>query len=150
MKVEGRIRPAEAGDEGLIFSSWLNSYRDKMATKRGGQEPLCFVPPEVYFDKQRELIARLLHRKTTGVLCFANQEHADQVYGWACFETVAPWVLHYVCVRKLWRHMGVARELMKKANWGFGKEDFYYTHHTHHMVHIAPKWRALYNPYLAR
>jgi GNAT superfamily N-acetyltransferase len=150
MKVEGRIRPAEAGDEGLLFSSWLNSYRDKMATAREGQAPLCFIPSEAYFNGQRALIADILRRKTTRVLCFVNQEHTDQVYGWACFEQRNPWTLHYVCVRKLWRHMGVAGELLAAANPRFRQDTIAYTHHTHHMVHIAPKWRALYNPYLAR
>lgn len=131
------IRPARAGDERLILSSWLESFRDCSRTAN-------LVPKPFYFPLQREVSTALLRRGEVLVAC--NPMDADQIFGWAVVERIArkP-VLHYVYVKQLFRRMGIASALLNAADCVGG----FYTHHTVHAPAISRRFRLTLNPYLA-
>ena len=97
------IRPADSGDVGLIYSSWLKSYWDARPPALRG------VPREVFFSDHGHhgVITRLLPRSSVLVAC--EPEDPSEIYGWLC---ASPRALHYVYVKELWRRKHVATRLI--------------------------------------
>jgi hypothetical protein len=97
------IRLADESDQGLIFSSWLKSYR-KSASTLG-------LTNEIYFDGQREIIRRLLSKAQVRLL--VSRDDPSHIYGWACMDLTGNLpVLHYVYIKHTYRKLGLTRLLL--------------------------------------
>lgn len=102
------LRPATAGDLGLVYSSWMRSYWDAKPASLAG------VPRELYFSDagHHGVIDRLLRRPDAILSVACDTKDHDEIYGWACWSARA---LHYVYVKELWRRKGVASALVAKG-----------------------------------
>ncbi len=103
------FRPAIAGDMGLVYGSWLSSFR--MSHHAG------LVPMATYGAVYTEAIRLLLARPAVVVTVAyhpGEQAGAADLYGWACIERPAgsP-VVHYCYVIEGYRRRGLARKLIE-------------------------------------
>lgn len=74
----------------------------------------------------------------------------DEIAGWLCWErNGGELVVHFAYTQKLYRKMGVARELLKHAGWAPG-EELTATHITHvytDWTDVRVKYRISNDPY---
>lgn len=112
------VRTLEDGDVGLIYDSWLKSYKGANDRHESG------LPDWIYFDHYRGIIDQLLARAEIAVLCDLND--TDFIYGWLCYELPGPFgVIHYVFVKKDYRRLGFATKLIVES--GLQLEAMVYT-----------------------
>lgn len=137
-KMGYQIRPAKSTDINRIYSDWLRSYRQNSTSMKE-------LPEKVFFDEHRRVINGIL--KTGTVLVLADCADDYVVAGFICFESD---VLHYIYVKKDFRKLGLASELMEAANFKRGRELL-----TSHSVYsFAPvqffkNYLTTFNPYKA-
>ena len=99
------------------------------------------------FDDHKELLARLITRAPPIIAC--EPEHPEQAFGWICGEHVGKKaVLHFVYVRKTWRRLGLATQLMKITFPALGKETVYITHPSRSLSYHRDRWMLKFNPYM--
>ena len=115
------LRPLRDEDLALVYSSWLHDHERSAMTLFADPNNERYVsvgcPRDAYFAAQKRLIAGILARPNVRVLVACDAEDHDQVFGWACWETVqgVP-VVHYVFTKRPFRRMGVARRLWNVIN----------------------------------
>jgi GNAT superfamily N-acetyltransferase len=135
-----RIRPMEPMDARFIVGSWLDSYRKGDRASAWAAR----IPGPVYYPHQREVIGRCLERSTIRVACHVEDE--GQILGWAAVErTRSAAILHYVYVKQVFRHLGVAHALLDELH----VHDGFTSHLTEGGRALAADRRLLFNPYLA-
>lgn len=100
-EVTFHIRDAIAPDLGFIIDTWLKSYWDAPAVRGMTRDDYYAV----FKPRVREILAR--PNVTVRVMCPDGDD--DTVIGWAALEDVC---LHYVFVRREFRHNGFARQLV--------------------------------------
>lgn len=120
------LRPAEPGDMGLVYDSWLKSYRfrEKDADSRrpcskcsrpprrevSGGDANAEIRSEDYFRFQRQRIDIILANK--GYVVIAHPAETPAVIAaWACLDQ-DPNIVHYVYTREAYRERGYARLLV--------------------------------------
>lgn len=127
--VNFEIRAMATGDVGLIFNSWLRSFRKSQDMEH-----------KAYFLFQHRLIEEILRR--SNVLLAVSEDDPDQIFGWVCFEDREEgFTIHYVYVKATFRKLGIGRALvdsLPEAEW--------FTHKTYGSAFFG----ADYNPYLVR
>lgn len=102
------FRSANAGDEAIVFKSWLLGHR------KGGDWPPRLASRR-YFEEHKATIARLLADGYALIAC--NAERPAHVLGFAVHA--APAVLHWIYVKQAMRGAGIGRHLLKRAGlWG--------------------------------
>ncbi len=101
-----RIRPAAAGDRNFIVRGWVSEMR-RAAYAR-------YVPADVYWPSQHELIARLLDDANVIVAC--DPDDAHHLYGCTVWSEppLGP-VMHWLYVKGDFRRMGLAGSLLTAA-----------------------------------
>lgn len=130
---EVHIRPATEGDLPFIVDSWMRSYSKSVTVAR-----------PIYDRFQRELIERLLKASTVLVAC--NSESPSQLFGYVVAQRRgAVVVLHYVYVKQIFRHFGIAAALLSHVG---AQGRCQYTHRTKKGESLARKLGAHFNPYL--
>lgn len=140
------VRPMQAGDAGLVYDSWLKSYR---AAKRQQVEadPAALFNARKYDSSQGQLIDRLLQRSAVIVLCSPSDE--SEVFGYVVFERLGTRaVLHWLYVKHPFRQLGFARRLFNAA-----RGDCALTTHSHATPLgqvLAKKWGSSFYPQLSR
>lgn len=134
-----RIRKASEADVNFIFSSWLKSYRQSQACRN--------VANTVYYTEHHKVIERLLQSCDVYVAC-SDTDVAD-IYGFSCGEVVGGiFVLHYIYVKHAFRQMGLGTQLLQVFQHNADSAAMY-THHTRPADDLAPRYRFVYNPYIA-
>jgi GNAT superfamily N-acetyltransferase len=98
-----KLRPGTEEDHAFILSSWLKAYFD------------CgnhyYRPPKkIFFEKHADKVKEHL---AGHVIVATTEEDPSQIIGYAVHSSG---VLHFVYVKSLFRKMGVARELIRKAS----------------------------------
>ncbi len=132
------VRPAEEGDTSLVFNSWLRSYRSSPR--------VAGTPSALYYRYHHELVARLLERDESAVLCACDPRRSQKVHGWLCFEWAGSvLVVHYAYVKQIWRHKGIARLLADAAGFEPGIS-VAYTFESKAAPHVARLVGAEYVP----
>lgn len=131
-----KIRLAKESDINFVLSTWLRSYYD--ALRHYSQRAKAgFVPSnDIFFKEHQEKIKNRL--KSSQVLICTAPDEDDQIIGYLVFEDDC---LHFCYVKNVFRKMGVAKELKKKA--GTLKN---YSHHTTYSRYLAKG--LVFNPYL--
>lgn len=102
--LEIKIRPPDLSDTGLIFNSWLKSYRNSDFAKHQ-----CNA---VYFGSYKLIVQQLISRSLVYVAC--DPKDYTHVYGYIVYEELPKnnLLLHYVYVKHTYRKMGVAQKLL--------------------------------------
>lgn len=121
------IREGTEHDTSLVYSSWLRSYYPSNAV-RG-------VTRDLYYKEQHRIIERLL--ESADLTIVADKSDPDNIIGWMLSDH--GW-LHYIFVKKDYRHMGMAKKLLSTEEW------IGCTHETPEFKKIN-KQQITYNPY---
>ena len=133
------MRPANEGDVGFIFNSWLKSFRNSEFPNS--------ITNEIYFSEHHKVIERIF--KFYDVIIACNDSDPSQIYGFMCAGyTDNVFTLHYVYVKHTFRRMGIAKALATSFNFN----PSYASVHTHTCKIakiLAPKYNMMYHPYLA-
>ena len=110
------VRPAQESDRGFIFSTWMNAlyYGNRW---RKDSEKVPGAPIDLYgemdeklfFQCYRQVIDKILSKKTTSAVIACLSDDADSILGYAITE---PEVLHFVFVKEAWRRIGIAKAIV--------------------------------------
>lgn len=128
------VRVAKLEDLPFIYSTWLRSYRHASQFARK-------IKNEVFYDMHHKVIDRFIARGGEVYVAHPKGE-PDVILGYLCMDTTAP-IAQYIYVKKPFRKMGIAKELIKD------KDIKMFTHWTSDTDWISKKLPELiYNPYL--
>lgn len=120
-------------DENFIFATWLRCYKHSSAFARR-------VPDKTFYLHHHAVVAGILDRAEVTVATLADSD--STIIGYSVRE---PGVLHFVYVKKAFRRMGVATQLLA----GTDVNGCVFTHWTEGWDLLSKKWpNAQYNPYL--
>lgn len=97
-----KLRSGTLDDINLVFSSWLDGLRF-------GNWVYGLIDKAVYYQTQHKVIEYLLARPTVSVRVACLADAPDVIIGYSVFENNK---LHWIYVKKKWRGIGVARDLM--------------------------------------
>ena len=128
------IREFDPHDMGLIYQSWLRSYRFSDFARA--------IRVSIYFSEHRHVVDSLVN--TAKIVCAVNPEDPTHIYGWACMDLSGQLpIVHYVFIKPPYRGFGIAKLLLK----GIQGRPFLFTH----MTHIINRARVpgTYVPHLA-
>ncbi len=129
-------RKISSADHPLVYKSLLRSYKKLGAGATG-------IDREVYFKHHAIIVENIL--KEDG-LCAVSPEDDDLIYGYILFNK-DKMRLHYVYVKEVFRHMGIAGFLLSEINPN--NEPLTMTHRTSlFRDFLEPKGHYIYNPYL--
>jgi len=132
------FRTLGQGDVNFLASSWKKSYAVSPQVQ--------LVPPPLYFDRQNELIARILENANAIVACAPSAP--EDIYGYIVFEIKDNcYVFHYAYVKHTFRDLNVFSSLLLSTGWQPGTPSFY-THMTPMSVRMSILMNAIYNPYI--
>lgn len=94
------FRPAQESDYPLIYATWLRSlYYGSPHYKQMDRKD--------FFDSYKQVIALRLNTSKVTVCCLT--EDPDVVLG---YSVKADDVLHWVYVKRAWRQLGIAKQLI--------------------------------------
>jgi ribosomal protein S18 acetylase RimI-like enzyme len=95
-------RPAKTSDLPYIFNSMLKAMRVYFPHLR----------TSAFFDAYKPKVQRLVGESNIQVACFEKDQ--DLIYGYVIYSMIDDiLVLHWVNVKKPFRRMGIAKELLK-------------------------------------
>jgi hypothetical protein len=148
------IRKAENSDRAFIYDSWMHAYARGNAVNG--------MDPKIYRTMYHKVIDELLETSTTVVLTHPDPEDPtnkakDQLVGWGCFQDARPaGVVHFIYVKRAFRNMGFAREMLKFVFGGEIPKLIFVTHFTgftkfvmRHAAEAYPDVQVIYNPFIA-
>lgn len=106
-----RLRIAVREDEPSIYSDWLKSAR-KARTFHG-------VTSQVFYFWMHAIIETLLDDASVTWLVACASDDPTKIYGWLCGHRATTLagdqsVVHYVYVKKLYRRVGIATNLLER------------------------------------
>jgi len=131
-----KIRSVEKNDYPLIFNSWLKSL----------SKSFSLMDKDMYYQGQHRLIERLLQTSKCHVA--VDSEDESIIVGYLVESALQDVnVVHYIYVKKDFRNMGIAENLLENANIHKGS-NIIYTHATVSGVALAQVYGAFYNPFL--
>ena len=121
------VRPMEPGDEPLVFSSWLKSFRGAVRMPK--------TDFYTYYHAQVELI---MSRPDVLVTCAVAPSDPSMVLGWLCSERTPSFaIVHYAYTKDIYRKQGILWLLLKHAC--IGREDpIIYTYQSKGAKKVAP------------
>lgn len=94
------IRDGTPGDFNFIFSTWLKGLRY-------GNELYKLIDPTIYFKQYHKVLELLLKSAHIKIACL--KDDPDTILGYAVSTGAC---LHWIFVKKAWRGIGIARNLM--------------------------------------
>jgi len=133
---EFEVRLSEPEDLNFIFATWLRSYRYSSSFAKR-------ISNDTFYTWHHKVIERILGRGALiSVVC--PKGDPSVILGYACAEMYeGKPVIHFIYVKKAFRKMGAAKELLKDINEGL------FTHWTQDSEWIVKKYpKFMYNPYL--
>lgn len=95
-------RLAQESDHPLIYATWLKS-------QYYGNAWFKAIEKSIFYGGYKAVVGQRLATATVVVSCLESDP--DVVLGYACFSPDGT-VLHYVYVKKAWRQLGIAKELV--------------------------------------
>ncbi len=138
MSVEIDFREASPKDVDFIKSSYLRSFRVCGDNTR--------MTNDVYYYNYGKVIERLMSRCKCLIAC--DVEDGFHIYGYVLYEMIddVP-VVHYVYVKYTFRHLGIAKSLVKEAI-GETCTTIAKSHVARIYDHLKKKHDIHYNPFL--
>lgn len=144
------VMPAVLDDLPFIQDSWCASYAQSPA--------VINIDPQIFKIEQRALIAGLLTRGRVAVARPRSHVYIDgrpskgtDIIGWVAYEFDAishtP-ICHYTYVKKVFRGMGVASNLLLEAMAVTKETTVFCTHFTPVVRALQTKTNLFFNPYV--
>ena len=125
-QLEVRIRPADEGDNNLIYSSWLKSYAGLNKD----------IPRLVTFKIHAPVVQRILERSITLVAC--DKHDGENVYAWLTAERKPKFlILHFAYTKAAFRRWGLQKALAAAFDYKRGEQIM-----SSHRSHIFKKLRS--------
>jgi hypothetical protein len=133
------IRPAEAGDEGFLYRTWLEGHR--VGSPAFGLR----IRKTAYFKLHHPLVERILSRSRIWIAC--SYSDPDVIAGYIVAEP--PGVLHWVFIREGFKRMGLMRLLITAAGLPSNLEGVEFSHDSaDYYRHLRSRFpKAIFNPY---
>lgn len=137
------FRLAAESDLAYVYGAWLSSFYDAHASG-----PL---DEDLYKTAYRAAIRRLIAKPTVTIHVAFVVERPDQIIGFVCADS--SWhnlrVVHFLCVKLLYRRQGLGRALMKAAGIN-PSEPFHFTYKTAVTSRLLKSWKGRFDPLLVR
>jgi hypothetical protein len=118
-------------DKNFICATWLNSY---FTSSRFAKR----ITHRIFKDYHSEVIERILTNPKTEVLIASSIDDPDTIFGYLVFQKYKTPILHYVYVKHAFKKMGIAAELIQKADVGF--PNIIVTHWTFDLEDVLDKY----------
>lgn len=132
------LRGVTQEDWAYLYATWLKHYKfSSDFAKR--------IPHSIFFHKHHLLIGSILRKKETVTLIAYPKDSPEIIVGYITYEkpSTRP-VIHFIYVKRAFRKMGVARELIEVLDLSRGV----FTHWTEDTDWIVRKVPSLqYDPY---
>lgn len=132
------IRKAQPTDIPFIYSSWLKSFRHNSLLGKSS------IRTSVFYENYREILDFLLAKSNILVACLSDEP--EVILGYLVYE---PEIVHYSFVKEPFRHLGIATNLLAKADLPSFKP-VCYSHLTSGLSRtISEKYpNFIYNPFV--
>lgn len=98
------FRDSIEADHNFIYASWLRGLRH-------GNPHFELIDGEAYFKNHHEVIKSILDDFEVTIRIACLKESPDVILGYAVFKDDR---LDWVFIKKSWRHIGLARDLVPK------------------------------------
>ncbi len=132
-----QLRQATQNDFNFIASSYLKSYRFGPETKH--------LINDIYYDVYKDKLNQMLETGSVTIAC--SDEDPDQILGYLISGQVhGRSILHYVYVKHLFRHLGVAKTLLQATIPGWGVRMTLCTHTARRFADLRDKYKLVYSP----
>ena len=106
--VIARIRPFRESDSATVATDWLKSFH---LSHYAGP-----IPMDLYWPTYRTIVNRLMWSPRVTVLMACSPTDDAQTFGWiACERKIQP-LIHFIYVKQVFRHQGIAKMLMAAAD----------------------------------
>lgn len=125
------IRDMQPEDKNFIYASWLRGLYY-------GESWFSLIPKNEFMQHYHKVIDFILNKPTVTIKIACLKEDADVILGYAVFEKDK---LHWVFVKKNWRTIGIARDLVPSTTKTV-------THLTKVGVSILHKHNLSFNPFV--
>lgn len=125
------IRPMTNDDKNFVYASWLRGLYY-------GETWYSEVPKTIFMENYHKVIDFILDSKSTSVKISCLKEDPSVILGYAVLNNTNG--LHWVFVRKAWRNIGIAKDLVKSVS--------YCTHLTKVGMSIMKKKGWVFNPFI--
>ena len=130
------FRPATTDDVGYIFQTWLFEYHKT--------HPFNMIPTPIYKDVQAKVIYSLLAKTPTVVCCLDDDPNQIVGYLVAAPHDDSNILIHYGCVKAIYRRMGIMKELLKQYN--SENKNLICTHYFQLFKQLKDKYHLVYDP----
>lgn len=134
--IEIEVRGAYPSDLEYLLKTWLRTH---FRSSRFAEH----IPKEIYYPKHHAMIERILLKSKTSILIAHPQGEPDILLGYLVCENQIDPVVHFIFVKKQFRLLGIAKQMLKKASIDKG----YFTHWTKWTDHTWGKHSLTYDPY---
>ena len=96
------VRKGDTSDTNFIYATWLRGlyYGDTWFSE---------IPKQIFMENYHNIITSILNNPATTVLVMCLKEDHEVVVGYAIIK---PGALVWMFIKKAWRGMGLARELV--------------------------------------
>ena len=121
-------------DTNFILNSWVKSYEVSDWAKH--------LNLGLFRVKHRSFIEKIIDRPDVDIHIAVNKHDTDQIYGYAIGQPED--CLHFIYCKKVFRGMGVGKELFTKYKF---PERFEYSHFLPNFHRLTRANYAIYNPY---
>jgi hypothetical protein len=129
------IREFKEADTNFVISTWLRSY---YSNQTGYKEKA-----ETFYACHQKQIKKLWNSKD--LLCYVAHDPNDEdiIFGFAVFGT--DYTLHYVCVKEIYKKMGVCKALLTK--FYKARDEITVSHWTKDCAALKKLYKLNYNRY---
>lgn len=118
-KLPIKLRPPSIQDKEFILNSWLKSNRNSDLTN--------YINNNLYYNYYDKLVKNCLMRSQATIAC--NPEDENHVYGYLVYELLGDiFIINYVYVKKTFRELGVAKQMLTAVYPEFGQVESFITH----------------------
>lgn len=129
------IREFRDEDTNFVISTWLRSF---YSNQTGYKEP-----SKVFFHEHQKQIKKLWNDKKLFCYLAVSPEDEDIILGFAVFGI--DYTLHYVCVKEVYKRLGVARALLNM--FYKNRSEIITSHWTKDCAHLNKIYKLNYNRY---
>lgn len=132
------IRPPVPDDYGYILETWSKNFHES--------HPTNFIPNPIYVPYQTKIINSILQTCPPIVACLDDEP--DKIVGYLVAEPHDQdnLIIHYGCVKGIFRRLGVMKELL--AHYDSTDKNLICTHYFGLFKTLRERYHLIYDPTL--
>ncbi len=132
------IRPAVSDDYGYILETWARNFHKT--------HPWNLIPNAMFYPSQTNLINKILATTTPIVACI--EDEPNQIVGYLIAQPFRDdnLIIHYGCVKGIFRRLGVMKTLLETLN--YQDKNLICTHYFEMFKKLKDKYHLIYDPTL--